>query len=146
MCLNLTEDSEIKVAEENIICYKVVRRLQPGVYGSEFHSYIYKMGALNTLNSILDINKFPVNTYPTTYPNTCASICDGHDLFIEVGFHSFICKEDAYEYKDYSHSYSSGILYRVVKCIIPKGANYIEGTYIGYPNYASDKIICLEEI
>jgi hypothetical protein len=145
MCLTLIENSEIKAAEENIVCYKVVQRLQPGIYRSEFRDYIYNAGALNyMLNGGLVVTTCPVITYPARYSKACTSIADKEWRFVERGFHSFTCKEDAYKYNADIHVCSSS--YVVVKCVIPKGANYVEGTYMGYLNYASDKIICVKEV
>lgn len=131
MCLTLTEKSEIKVAEENIICYKVVRKLHPGVYKSEFFGHLYVRAQLNKMSEdILSIT-------PSCIINDQRTV--------EKGFHSFTCKEDAYKYKA-TRGNKSDVPYIVVKYIIPKGSKYIEGTYGEYPNYVSDKIICVQEI
>ena len=144
MCLTLTEKSEIKVAEEDIICYKVVRRLCSGVYRSEYYGYLYETGILDK-SAFGDIT---ITTRPciTTYRSINFNYQDitGYEQVVERGFHSFTCKEDAYKYAE-RYRYSA-VSYVVVKCIIPKGANYIEGIYGEYPNYVSNKIICLGEI
>jgi len=149
MCLTLTENSKLKVAEEDIVCYKVVLRQYSGVYRSEFYAYLYETGVLNK-HPFGDIT---ITTLPriTTYrsANFNQQVIAGYEQVVERGFHSFTCKKDAYKYAGcvinrMFHGISKDVV--VVKCIIPKGANYIEGTYSEYPNYVSNKIICLGEI
>lgn len=147
MCLTLTENSKLKVAEENIICYKVVRRLYSGAYRSEFYAYLYETGTLNEVFG----DPITITTCPriTTYrsANFNQQVIAGYEQVVERGFHSFTCKEDAYRYVKIAAGRVLGkITTVVVKCIIPKGANYIEGTYEEYPNYVSNKIICLGEV
>ena len=140
MCLIVSENSEIKVAEENIVCYKVVYKLFPGIYESEFYAHLYTRSSLNKmLDDVLAITQTC-----TTYKDSLGRSFTRYDNVIERGFHSFTCQEDACQYAvdKYSHNAS----YVVVKCMIPKGANYIKGTYGKHPNYVSNKIICLEEL
>ncbi len=137
MCLTLNEKSEIKTAKEDIVCYKVARkdidwRSRKDVdwcFVSPFRGMIYKFGEL----------------YSTSigHPRKIGSI-----KIINEGFHSFTCKEDAYKYAEYAASriILDDINMVVVKCTIPKGATYIEGMYEKYPNYVSNKIICVEEV
>lgn len=150
MCLTLTEKSEIKVAEEDIVCYKVVRRLCSGVYRSEYYGYLYETGILDksAFGDTITITTRPrITTYQSINYLDIGVEISGHERVVERGFHSFTCKEDAYKYVKIAASRVLGeITMVVVKCIIPKGANYIEGTYEEYPNYVSNKIICLEEI
>lgn len=146
MCLTLTENSKLKVAEENIICYKVVHRLQPGIYMSEFYNYLYETGTLNV--SPFDDTTITTRPCITGYRSIKFDYrVIGYEQIVERGFHSFTCKEDAYKYAKIVASRVLGeITTVVVKYIIPKGANYIEGTYEEYPNYVSDKIICVKEV
>lgn len=138
MCLILTENSEIKVAKEDIVCYKVVRKTDLGLYESEFYIYPYTMGTLNTSVPGITIN---------TFYHGISGCITGYKPVVETGFHSFTCKKDAYEYAVCAANRMTNKIHMVVvKCIIPKGANYIEGIYEVYPNYVSDKIICLGEI
>lgn len=141
MCLILGTNSEIKIAEENIVCYKVVCKLFPGVYESEFYAHLYIRGSLNKL---LDDALVITQTY-TTYKNSLGQIFTSSDNVVEKGFHSFTCQEDACQYAVEKYSYNDAS-YVVVKCMIPKGSNYIKGTYGKYPNYVSSKIICVEEL
>lgn len=140
MCLTLTEKSEIKVAEEDIVCYKVVRRLCSGFYRSEYYGYLYETGILDksAFGNITITTRPCITTYRSA--NFNQQVIAGYEQVVERGFHSFTCKEDAYKYR------YSAVSYVVVKCIIPKGANYIEGMCSEYPNYVSNKIICLGEV
>lgn len=129
MCLTLTENSKLKVAEENIICYKVaIKDIERDCFMTPFRGMIYKLGKLySTLMG---------------YPRKIGSI-----KIINEGFHSFTCKEDAWKCAKYDVTTFEGANNMVVvKCIIPKGAVYIEGMFVAYPNYVSNKIICLGEI
>lgn len=146
MCLTLTEKSKLKTVEEDIICYKVVRKLCPGIYRSEFYAYLYETGTLNTspFGDTITITTRPrITTYYRGINFNFQDIT-GYEQVVERGFHSFTCKEDAYKYAE-RYRYSA-VSYVVVKCTIPKGANYIEGMYSEYPNYVSNKIICLGEV
>jgi hypothetical protein len=136
MCLTLNEKSEIKTAKEDIVCYKVARkdidwRSRKDVdwcFVSPFRGMIYKFGEL----------------YSTSigHPRKIGSI-----KIINEGFHSFTCKEDAYKCNaEFEAKTFCSTNMVVVKCIIPKGATYIEGMFVEYPNYVSNKIICLGEV
>jgi hypothetical protein len=144
MCLTLTENSEIKVAAEDIVCYKVVRKLCLGLYRSEFYAYLYGVGTLNASVFGVTITTRPYIVYQSI---TGRCVAD-YEQVVERGFHSFTCKEDAYKYAEYAASriILDDINMVVVKCTIPKGATYIEGMYEKYPNYVSNKIICVEEV
>lgn len=142
MCLTLTEKSEIKVVEEDIICYKVVRKVCLGLYRSEFYAYLYDVGTLNA--SVFGVT---ITTKPYIIYQSTGQGISGYEQVVERGFHSFTCKEDAYKYAEYATDRILGdINMVVVKCTIPKGATYIEGMYKEYPNYVSNKIICLGEV
>lgn len=128
MCLTLTEHSKLKVAEEDIVCYKVAIKDNDGdCFVTPFRGMTYKLGEL----------------YSTSigWPRKIGSI-----NIINEGFHSFTCKEDAYKCAKFEAPTFEGTNMVVVKCIIPKGANYIEGMFVQYPNYVSNKIICEKEV
>ena len=129
MCL-VTIQLEPKIADKDIICYKLVKRTKiKGIYKSSFQGFEYIIRQLYINN--LDI-RF-ANKSIKRYFYKCFYI-------IEEGMF---------------HSYAS-YLYPVIlsplpycallKCIIPKGAYYYEGYFDNAPSYASSQIKILEEI
>ena len=127
MCL-VTAQLEPKIADKDIICYKMVERTKiKGVYKSSFQKFEYVIRQLYTSNVDIEfIGKF-------IYYRNCVWYS------IEAGmFHSYASK-------------SSPILsplpwWALLKCIIPKGAYYFEGYFDDSPSYASSQIKILEEI
>ena len=127
MCL-VTTQLEPKIADKDIICYKLVKRTKiKGVYESNFQGFEYIIRQLYTNN--LDIR------------------------FANKSIKRFITCFYKIE-KDMFHSYTSSIYpmlspspyYTLLKCIIPKGAYYYEGYFYDLPSYASSQIKILEEI
>ena len=128
MCL-VTIQLEPKIADKDIICYKLVKRTKiKGIYKSSFQGFEYIIRQLYTNN--LDIrfaNKIIKHSFYKCF------------YMIEKGMF---------------HSYASN-LYPILsplpwcallKCIIPKGAYYFEGYFDESPSYASSQIKILEEI
>lgn len=140
MCLRTTEN--IKIAQEDIKCYKVVLRSN--------HKDKWR-GLFKYNNKTFDFNKVLINK-----ERKCVRIenwCSGDVNFaVEKGyFHSFkllidadrlyrntkLCPYDYLETKQMARHYRI----ELVECIIPKGSEYFENS--GY--YASDKIIVKSE-
>ena len=126
MCLIITQ-LEPKIADEDIICYKLVRRTKiKGIYKSEilWFEYIIRQSYINNINI-----KF-VNKLVQYWPISNKSV-------IEVGmFHSYV----------YPIPIKLAPHMVQLKCIIPKGAYYYIGCYNGFTSYASSQIKILEEI
>ena len=129
MCL-VTTQLEPKIADKDIICYKLVKRTKTkGVYKSSFQEFEYIIRQLYTNN--LDIrfaNKIIKHSFYKCF------------YMIEKGmFHSYV-----------SHLYPVILSplpnCALLKCIIPKGAYYFEGLFNHFPSYASSQIKILEEI
>ena len=133
MCL-VTTQLEPKIADKDIVCYKLVKRTKiKGIYKSNFQRFEYVIRRLYTNN--LDIrfaNKVIHNLY-LSYPH----------------YGVYVIEEDMF------HSYASNLYpiilsplpwYALLKCIIPKGAYYFEGEFDEAPSYASSQIKILEEI
>ena len=133
MCL-VTIQLEPKIADKDIICYKLVKRTKiKGIYKSSFQGFEYIIRQLYTNN--LDIrfaNKIIKNLSPS-YTSLCIYV-------IEEGmFHSYAsCL--------YPVTLSPLPNCALLKCIIPKGAYYFEGYFDDCPSYASSQIKILEEI
>ena len=128
MCL-FTYLSNPKIADKDIVCYKLVKRTKiKGVYKSSFQGFEYIIRQLYTNNIKIEFSyKF---------------IKDGvlFGYFIEEGmFHSYA----SYLYPVILSPLPNCAL---LKCIIPKGAYYFEGYFDESPSYASSQIKILEEI
>ena len=129
MCL-VIKQLEPKIANKDIICYKLVKRTKiKGIYKSSFQGFEYIIRQLYTNN--LDI-RFANKSIKRSF----------YKRF-------YIIEEGMF------HSYTSN-LYPVIlsplpncallKCIIPEGAYYFEGYFDDCPSYASSQIKILEEI
>lgn len=79
----------------------------------------------------------PYRKYPIEIGKTYTSdlVCNEYNE-VEIGLHSFINKQDAFD-----DVIQNGF---VVKCIIPKGSKYYEGTFDISESYASDCITYIE--
>ena len=128
MCL-VTIQLEPKIADKDIVCYKLVKRTKiKGIYKSSFQGFEYIIRQLYTNNlNIRFANKSIKRSFYKCF---------------------YIIEEGMF------HSYASN-LYPILsplpwcallKCIIPKGAYYYEGYFDNAPSYASSQIKILEEI
>ena len=129
MCL-VTTQLEPKIADKDIICYKLVKRTKTkGVYKSNYQGFEYVIRQLYTNNlGIRFVNKNMKRYFYTGFYR------------IEEGmFHSYV-----------SHLYPAILRplpnHTLLKCIIPKGAYYFKGFFESFPSYASSQIKILEEI
>ena len=94
-------------------------------YYSPYESYMYIKGELNISPLGIHINR----------------VSDDWSINIMVneGFHSFLTKEDANDYKTKLFNYSEAIL---CKCIIPKGSTVVYND----SEIVSNQIIFIEEL
>lgn len=124
MCLYL-ENNEVnaKIAEKDIKCYKVIKRLDDGSYETPYRNYPIEIGETYESRLILD---------------------EGYNFpKIEIGLHSFkslkFCKKNIATLK-FLIPFNENE-YFIAECIIPKGGEYYEGKFNVFPNcYASNKI------
>ena len=126
MCL-LINQLEPKIADKDIVCYKLVKRTKiKGIYKSSFQGFEYVIRQLYTNNIKIEFSHKLIQHWPISNKSV-----------IEVGmFHSYV------------HPIPIKLEPHMVqlKCIIPKGAYYFEGHSDLIPCYTSSQIKILEEI
>ena len=132
MCLFINH-LEPKIADKDIICYKLVKRTEiKGVYKSNIQRFEYIIRQLYTNNLDIRFVAKIIKNLDTTRSGLCLYI-------IEEGmFHS---------YASNSYPILSPLPHcALLECIIPKGAYYYEGHFHHFTSYASSQIKILEEI
>ena len=113
MCLDLLPSAtNVRIAEEDIICYKRVLIMSEENESDSFRTPYYGM--------IIKIGK--------TYNSDLHYI--DNDNIVTRGLHSFAVLSDAF---------NNGYGY-IVRCIIPKGAEYYTGMFGDAQAYASDML------
>lgn len=144
MCLAVNKTKRVKVAKEDIICYKVIKRIGKGV-GLRYETpYRDQPIQLRTL--------YDESNNPMVVEHSCGFIQDWNgDEYKSIhgnAFHSFAKLKDAkWEANDWGTGDDYNMI--VVECIIPKGTKYYKGFHgiyntsiDGYPEgYASEKIL-----
>lgn len=110
------------VAQEDIECYKVLRR-RDGVLTSYYHP-TFKWKKDVTYTSLLQ---------------SFDSVFRSYQSNVEQGFHSYMYQKDA---ESFIKEICGEEILVLVKCIIPKGSQFFVGESTDWrPGYASDKII-----
>lgn len=131
MCLHVDVDTKIETANEDIICYKILRKRGNSLSFSLYMDFLYELKTLYTLDGKLQI-----------IPET---VFGNIEFGVHKGFHVYVYEADArreYEFLINRGYYHIG----VYKCRIPKGANFMRGLFGDKPSIASDAIEILEEI
>ena len=120
MCFYARKPATVFVAQEDIICYKVLNKhYNKGEYESTYQGYIYKH---NVINPVVPLIERP-------HPDRIDLVC------IDAGYHSYTSLKIAREHASYNN-------YRVVvRCIIPKGAKYMFDPSWNHEEYVSNQII-----
>lgn len=129
MCLTPYANSDFKVADKDIVCYKVVEKRANGIYRSPYMRFEYVIRV-----SYKDSTKFDFKQ---------------RHRITEGMFHSYASWIDARKQcKEWNRIYEPEISCRVLKCIIPKGSVYIIGFFGSrfISSYASREIKILEEL
>ncbi len=143
MCLRIKINEKVKVADKDIVCYKVVRKFKN--YGSCDPQFVIDR---QTPYQDAPIELHRVLTTELDITGEISYFMDTE--LITNGFHSFIYLNDAKNEmfmfgiamcEDYK---SVTIAYEIWECTIPKGSKYHEGYFLSgnslKQNYASDKI------
>lgn len=124
MCLTLDSSAVERVADRDIVCYKVVNKSIRSVYYRTFYR-----------GNKIEIGK--------TYNSSLKKYTDvWKRSIVEKGLHSFFTKTDVFDL--YKKTRKSSTPMFVVKCIIPKGSLYYAGTFGKSRSYASNRIIYKE--
>ena len=130
MCLKVIGDNKIKVAEEDILVYKVVWKNSDHSFKTLYYKAEAKLG--NRYESELNFIK-PSMVKPYNYG------------YVYEGLHSFLYPEDAFDelVEAVEHDLSSDIedVIAIVECTVPKGAKYYRGIFGDAPCIASDTLI-----
>ena len=130
MCL-VCENLNYKIAEEDIVCYKVVFELDKKSYMTPYQQYCCKLDEHCVNKGTISIKRFSKDS----------------NYYIYGGmFHSYQKLSDACLDMLWFNSLGKHTI--VIKCIIPKGTHYIEGNFgnmVCTPCYGSREIIYKEE-
>ena len=139
MCLHVNADTKIKVAKEDIVCYKVIIEDFESdgmcIWRSPYQGMIYEKGHVYILGEQLKLLQSSHKKYPYR---------------IEEGFHSFTNLSDALVFLNSfeAECISMGMNFKsiIVKCTIPKGTTYVEGLFYScgtrFHSFCSEKIVC----
>ncbi len=133
MCLQ--NPGELKIAEKDIIVYKIAMRYRyphPGIMHKKFVAPFRQ--SQYTLGQVMYSE---LEYIPDDYE-------EGGPI-VEAGLHSFGNYKDAKAQCDGWNSPYSDFHY-VMHTYIPKGSRYYKGTYDGKVSYASDKIMIVRKM
>jgi hypothetical protein len=118
MCLIIDKNNLKPItAEQDIVCYKVLK----------------KFPNRDTLKAPIYIFEYCFGMIYATHEDYFedVDICDDGECLVEYGFHSFVCLEDAVNFKCLlNKTFNPGKKdydYVVVKCTIPNGTRYYTG-------------------
>ena len=126
MCLVLKAD-EVKVAESDIICYKVVLKTDED-FVTYYRRSKVKLGC--TYESELVVE----DGFNTSLNQV---------KVVEKGLHTFDCTLHASYFMDSNFNQDSVL----IQCVIPKGSKYYVGCFNSYYNsYASEKLVYVKVI
>lgn len=123
MCLHIKKGQKAKIAQEDIVCYKIVEG--------------------KSLKSLETFYQYTPVKIGHTYVSELKVLGGGEE--VEKGLHSFVNLQDAAELA-INWNWECGYLnIYIIECIIPKGSRYYTGDFYG-DGYASDKITYVKQI
>lgn len=137
MCLLLKEnDSKVKIAKENIICYKWLVKKTDECMESPYQYKRY------TLNSKMKDYKKSDRTKLTTKERCALNVMYSHEIN-QGGFHTFKNYADAKMLIDTYHTLfqiENNASDVIVKCVIPKGTRYWTGVTPALVDYFENQL------
>lgn len=142
MCLYLDPNYNRKVAEEDIEVFKVVKSVErDGIptYYSPFMNMIYEVGG--EYSSELVVETVTVKPSCSSARNILDYIVFIEDVsayvnLVDEALHSFASLEDATRFCDEENEYLTA---HVMRCVIPKGASYVEGDWPYFSSLLTEK-------
>ena len=130
MCLEIKENSKVKIAEKDITCYKIC--------------------LCKTERCKWSLKNFFGNKTAKFYKTP---FCYA-DVEIGKKYQSYLLASSSFSINEGLHSFvenpnGKSELYLcnydvIIKCVIPKGASYYEGIQFNLPGYASSEILYVE--
>jgi len=130
MCL-YSKENKLKAADQDIVCYKLVDKMEGVGYKSPVMGFHIPQGVIN--------GKLPYIAEQSSKDNENDYTCSIGNLF-QFGpglIHTF--KHQPKEIRYYGEG--SQVNAKLFECIIPKGTKYVEGVDTSmYESYASEKI------
>lgn len=138
MCLYRDKYDPLKIAEDDIVCYKVVTVVKEGRYKfmTKVLRYLHLLKRFETWYQDAPVTIGETVSAEPEYTKEELEEIDNQYITIAEGFiHSFTKLNDAKTFVKCSSWATYSI---VVKCVIPKGTYYFTGEDSnGVPNYAS---------
>ena len=131
MCL-YTKQTEPKIAQEDIICYKFYRRCNEILFSPYRGFAAPEIGIVTNTKLEKPYRPEDNNFYIHNYYGFKR---------VEEGFHSFKTLE---EVKHKVNGYRNNLNLVIFKCIIPRGSSYYEGIFDKYESYCSNSIKLVE--
>ncbi len=126
MCLNIGENCRAKRAKTDIICYKIVKKHNKFYYKTLYKNFLITIGG--------------------TYTSTFTKDKWNDHWEIERGLHSLITLQDAQilRFAETNNFLGNHNDFIIVRCSIPKGSKYYEGTFgssYQFKSYASNCVV-----
>lgn len=146
MCLVITKFNKLKIAQEDIKCYKILFKssVRQGLFYAPYQLFNYELGVtyFTNISVSYNCNTFGLSFFRYIFYKFFNDFLDVKG--VNQGFHSFVNLKNAIEERNSDVDYKRLV---IGECIIPKGAKYYKGTYLSYDGYVSDsikinKIIC----
>lgn len=130
MCLKLPHTDQLPtpmIADEDIICFKVLRDDGDGLLASPYREYIYVAGETEHLDGDMRIY------HDTLWQVECVTVTTGLHTFVELS-------AAQWERDDWGRTGMT-----VYAAVIPKGAKYYKGKhgYFNKASYTSDQLLVL---
>ena len=147
MCLVITKFNKLKVAQEDIKCYKILFKssVRQGLFYAPYQLFNYELGVtyFTNISVSYNCNTFGLSFFRYLFYKFFNDFLDVKG--VNQGFHSFVNLKNAIKEKNSDIDYKRLV---IGECIIPKGAKYYKGIYLSYDGYVSDsikinKIVCV---